>query len=88
MEGRRHEIGGFVRRIAEHDALIARAFILVAGGVHALGDVRRLGVEQDFDLGGVPMEPGLFVADVLDRLARGLLDPLVRKFRGRAPRRR
>ena len=48
---RRHQRRGLAAGIAEHDALVARAFILVAGRVHALGDMRRLGMQQHFDLG-------------------------------------
>ena len=88
MQRRRHQIGRLVGRIAEHDALVARAFVLVAGGVDALGDIGRLGVQQNFDVRRFPMETGLFVTDVLDRLARDFLDLLVGNRRGRALRRR
>ena len=70
MERRRHQGRGLAAGITEHDALIARAFILVAAGVHALGDVRRLGMQQDFDLGLFPVKTILLVADILDRGAR------------------
>ena len=59
---------------AEHDALVARALVLVAGGVDASGDVRRLGVQQHLDRGVGPMEARLLVADLAHRLARQLLD--------------
>ena len=38
-QGRRHQLGGLVAGETEHDALVAGAFVLVAGGVDALGDV-------------------------------------------------
>ncbi len=88
MQRRRHQIGRLVGRIAEHDALVARAFVLVAGGVDALGDIGGLRVQQNFDDRGLPMETGLFVANVLDRLASDFLDLRHEKRRGRALRRR
>ena len=71
---RRHQRRGFAAGIAEHDALVARAFILVAAGVHALGDMRRLGVQQHFHLGVLPVKAVLLVADILDGGARDLFD--------------
>jgi len=71
---RRHQRGSLAASIAEHDALVARAFILVAAGIHALGDMRRLGVQQHFDIGVAPMKAVLLVADILDRLARHVFD--------------
>ena len=79
VERRRHQFGRFAAGIAEHDALIAGALVLVAGGVHALRDVGGLRMQQDLDLRVAPVEPLLLVADVLDRLARRRLDLLVRK---------
>ena len=76
MQGRRHQDRGFAAGIAEHDALVARAFILVAAGIHALGNVRRLGMQQDFDLGLLPMKAFLLVADVFDGGARHGFDIL------------
>ncbi len=73
VDRRRHQVLGLAAGEAEHDALVARPLVLVADGVDALGDVRRLGVDQDFDLHLLPVEPGLLVADVLDRPARRLL---------------
>jgi hypothetical protein len=64
-----HQRAGFGAGVAEHDALVARAFVLVAGAVHALGDVAGLGVEVAFDMGVAPGEAGLVVADVAHRLA-------------------
>ena len=43
VDRRRHEFGGLVDRVAEHDALVAGALLLVCAAVHALGDVRRTG---------------------------------------------
>src|SRR5690606_17129199 len=43
-DGRRHQVGGFVAGVAEHQALVARALVQVVFGlaVDALGDVGRL----------------------------------------------
>ncbi len=76
IERRRHQVGRLAHCVAEHDALVAGAFVLVAGGVHALRNVDRLLVQQHLDIGGVPMEAALLVADVPDRAARDLDDPL------------
>ncbi len=66
---RRHQFRGLAAGIAEHDALVAGAFILVAGGIDALGDVARLGMQMHFDRRLFPVEAGLLVADVLHREA-------------------
>ena len=39
IERRRHQVGRLVGRVAEHDALVAGAFVLVAAGIDALRDV-------------------------------------------------
>ena len=74
VDRRRHQLGRLAAGIAEHDALVARALILVAGGVDALGDVGGLGVQQHVDLALLPVEAVLLVADRLDRAAGGRLD--------------
>jgi hypothetical protein len=66
VDRRRHQVRRLVAGIAEHDALVARAFVLVAGRVNALRDVGGLAVQQDFDVGVLPVEAVLLVADVLD----------------------
>ncbi len=81
VQRRRHQTGRLVGRIAKHDALVAGAFILVAGGVNALGDIGGLRVQQNFDNRSLPMETGLFVANVLDRLANDFLDLFMRNIR-------
>ena len=73
VDRRRHELRRLVAGIAEHDPLIAGTDVLVAQGIDALGNVRRLAVQQDLDSGAFPMETVLLVADVLDGLA-GALD--------------
>ena len=73
-DGRRHQLGGFVASVPEHDALVAGALVLRGGGVDALRDVRRLGVQQHLDGGLVPVEAGLLVADVLHRHAGMMSD--------------
>ncbi len=77
IERRRHQLRRLAAGVAEHDALVARALILVAGRVDALRDIGGLGVKQHLDVGLAPMEPFLLVADVFDRLTGGLDDLLV-----------
>src|SRR3546814_17819230 len=47
VDRRRHQGLCFAAGKAEHDALVARALVLVAGGIDAEGDVARLGVDVD-----------------------------------------
>ena len=64
---------------AEHHALVARAFFLAALlllGVDAHRDVGRLAVQQHLDVGAVPGEAVLVVADILHDAARDLGDQL------------
>ena len=81
IERGRHEFGRLAHRIAEHDALIARAFVLVASGVDALCDIDGLLMQQHFDVGGVPVEAVLLVTDVLDGVAGDLDDAVERNMR-------
>ncbi len=76
VDRRRHQVRRLAAGIAEHDALVAGAlFALRVGGVvDALGDVGRLAVQQHVDLGGLPVEAALLVADGADRLAGGRLE--------------
>ena len=68
------QFGGFTGRIAEHNALIAGADILVAGLIDADGDVGGLAMKQHIDAAGLPVEAGLLVADGTDSLACGGLE--------------
>src|SRR5271169_3731005 len=79
-ERRRHQFRRLAAGMSEHDALVARALVLVAGSVNALRDIGRLLVQEDFDLGVAPMETLLLVADVPYRLARHLLDDRMGEF--------
>ncbi len=83
VDRRRHQLLGLAAGIAEHDALVAGALVLVAGGIDALRDIRRLLVHMAVDLGHVPVEAFLLVADLADRLARHL-DQTVPADRARA----
>ena len=76
VERRRHQLGGVLAGVAEHDALVARALILVAAAVDALRDVSRLGMQQHLDVALVPVEAILLVADVLDGEARDVSHPI------------
>ncbi len=68
IDRRRHQLGGLATGIAEHDALIAGTLVLIARGIDTLRDIGRLGMQQNFDIGILPMEARLLIADVLDRL--------------------
>ena len=77
---RRHQVRRFVAGIAEHDALVAGAFFLVGARlqrVDALRDVGRLRMQQNLDIGGLPVKAVLLVADVLDRGAHHAFDLVV-----------
>jgi hypothetical protein len=59
----------------EHHALVAGAFLLLAFlflGVDAHGDVGRLAVQQDLDIGTVKGEAVLVVTDIAHDVARDL----------------
>src|SRR3546814_4996930 len=70
IERRGHQIGRLVRRIAEHDPLVARALILVAAFVDALRDMRRLAVEIILEAEALPVKARLFVTDLAHRVDR------------------
>ena len=72
VDRRRHQLRRLAAGIAEHDALVAGALVLVAGRIDALRDVARLGVQKDLDVGLLPVEAGLLVADVADRQPRDM----------------
>ena len=74
IDGSRHQLRRFPARVTEHDALVAGTLVLVVDGVDPDRDVGRLGVQQHFDLGGLPVEALLLIADVLDRRTRHGLD--------------
>ena len=73
VDRRRHQLGRLVAGIAEHDALVAGALFLVAGRHRRPGRYRRTGRAVDLDVGVLPVEAVLLVADVLDRHAREVL---------------
>ena len=77
VDRRRHQLRRLAAGIAEHDALVARTLVLVAQRIDALGDVRRLLMDEDLDLGVLPVEAVLLIADIADRLARDLLEQLL-----------
>jgi len=63
----------------EHHALVAGALLFAVFlllGVDPHGDVRRLAMQQDLDIGAVVRKAILVVADVLDDAARGFGDDL------------
>ena len=78
IERRGHQVGRLVAGKAEHDALIARAFVLVAAGIDALRDFRRLAVQMVFEGQRFPVEAVLRVTDVAHRAAHRFLDLLQR----------
>ena len=76
VDGRRHELGGLVAGVAEHQALIAGpgVEVVVAGMVHALGDVIGLLVVADHDRATLVVDTvlGIVVTDAFDGVARDL----------------
>ena len=62
-DGQRHELGGFVAGVAEHEALIARAT-----GIDAHGDIGRLRLDHIDDGAGfrIEAEGSVVVADVIN----------------------
>jgi hypothetical protein len=74
VDRERHQRRRFVARVAEHQALVARALVQVVVGraVHALRDVRRLAAVAHHDGAAVGVEAqlGIVVADASDRFAR------------------
>ena len=86
IDGRWHQFGRFAARVAEHDALVAGTLFFVGGllGIDTGCDIDRLGMEQHVDLSVFPVEPVLLVADVLDRHAGGVGDPVLRHRAGAA----
>ena len=70
IDRRRHERRCLGTSVSEHDALIAGSLVLVATCVDADRDVGRLHVEMDRDLGVLPMEAVLLIANVANRMTR------------------
>ena len=64
MEGCRHQIRRLAAGIAKHNALVARALILIASRIDANGNIGRLRMEQHFNIGILPMEAFLLIANV------------------------
>ena len=77
VDRRRHENIGLAAGITEHYALIAGPFVLVAGGIDTHRDVGRLVMNQDIDLGVLPMEPVLLVADLANAATSRLFEHLM-----------
>ena len=74
--GERHALLGLVRGVAEHEALVAGAdVLLLLVDVHRLGDVRTLLLDGEQDVARLEVEAlvGRVVADLLDRVADHLL---------------
>ena len=69
---RRHHLAGLVAGVAEHDALVAGALLLLGFADDALVDVRRLFVNGRQDAARIAVELilALGVADALDHAAR------------------
>ena len=81
IQGGGHQVGRIIGGVAEHDALIARAFILVAAGVNALRDMGALGMQIIFKAQGFPVETVLLIADALHRFAHGAFNFFLRAGR-------
>ncbi len=76
VERRRHQVRGLVAGEAEHDALVARALVLVLAGIDALRDMRGLRMEMVGEVEAVPVEAVLLIADLLHDAADGRFDLL------------
>ena len=63
MDRRRHQRLGLGAGVAEHDALVARALVFVAVGVHALGNIAGLAMQMHGHIGFLPVEAFLLIAD-------------------------
>ena len=74
-DGQGHELLGFVRRIAKHDALVTSTVILERSVVKTLGNVGRLLLDGDEDVAGLVVEALLrrVVTNLLDRVTDDLL---------------
>src|SRR3546814_6547146 len=83
IKRRRQQAGRLVAGKAEHDALVARAFVLVAAFVHALRDMGRLAVEIILERKTFPVKALLLIADALDGGAHRLFN-LFQRARGPA----
>ncbi len=71
---RGHQRFGFAGRVAEHNPLVAGAFVFVLAGINTLRDVDGLLVQLDIDLGGLPVEAFLFITDGLYGLTGDAFD--------------
>ena len=69
----RHQGVGLAAGIAEHQALVAGAFVLIAGRIDAHRDVHRLRMHVAIDFGRLPVETFLLVADVAHACPRDCL---------------
>ena len=74
VERSRHVIGRFIAGEAKHDALVARALVLVAASIDALRDVIRLAMQMVLELERLPVETFLLVADFAHGAANRLFD--------------
>jgi len=72
----RHELLGFPAGVAEHQALVAGALIVLAGFIDALGDVGRLFMNRRDDAARFIIESvfRLGVSDLLDGIAHDFLE--------------
>src|SRR5690606_10460187 len=55
---------GFPASVAEHDALVSGAFVLLFGAVDTQSDISRLWVQQHLHIRRFPVKPWLLVPDV------------------------
>ena len=76
VDGSRHQDVGLVGCVAEHQALVASALLLVLGLINAHGDIRRLFADgiQDGAGSAVEAQVGAVVADVEDDVTDHVLE--------------
>ena len=72
----RHQMLGLVGRIAEHDPLIASAFVFGTQRIDTLRNMRRLFMQKVCHLASGMMELVLLIADVLNAIPRNRLNTL------------
>ena len=74
LNGCWHQFFSFIGGIAKHDPLIACTFVFVICGIHTLGNMRRLFVQQICHLNGFVVKFILFVSNIFDAGTRDLID--------------
>ena len=75
----RHKLRRFAAGITKHNALVARALVLIACRINTLCNINRLRMKQNFNISAFPMEAVLLIANVADRLTSQVNDRVFRE---------